>query len=114
MTAGFNGIVACASGARNTANTVVMVSDRSTCGSRSVDPGAGRFLRSIVFRLPVPSRRSVVHPDHHHKLVLTADRVGLRFYGLELGTDCLQSQGIVVPAWLLLRFTLFHHALSTF
>jgi hypothetical protein len=65
-------------------------------------------------KLPALGRASVVHPNHSHKLVLTADRISLRFYSLELGTDCFQHQSVIVSGWLLLGSTLFQHALVTF
>src|SRR5580704_1416920 len=82
----------------NTANPVVTINanDANDAGNpASVDPAARRFVFCFVLRLMPLGRRAVVHPDHHHKLVLTPDGIGLRFYGLKLGTDCLQRQGIV-------------------
>src|SRR5579863_5512171 len=91
--------------------------DPASVGPASVNPAARRFFLCFVLRLMSLSRRPVVHPDHHHKLVLTADGIGLRFYSLKLGTDCLQRQGIVMAAWRLLilpGFSQFHHALCHF
>ena len=59
----------------------------------------------------MPEGPAVLHPHHDHELVLSEDRVGLRFYRLVLGTNRLQRQGVGVPGWVLLMFTLLHHAL---
>jgi hypothetical protein len=81
----------------------------SNCPS-SVNPPVRQTPRN--FRLPGPGGRSILLPHHDHKLVLTEDRVGLRFYDLQLGTDRLQRRGVGLPGWLLFRM-LIHHAFCT-